>query len=331
MKTPARCKGTYSAGDMSNVDVAMTDNFSAGYTYDDDYGYEPDYFSYDLGSGTVTSGLDAQARFEAQIVNSDGTTETVTISVYQTQNGDTFVRLPDGYQITQLTIGTMVGDGYDGITTGSSSTSTVVCFGRGTWIATPDGARRIETLQSGDLVETLDHGAQPVLWRRDFTVLSTAKTAPVLIAAGALGDGFPVRPLRVSRQHRLYLRSPVALRMFGAEAILIPAHRLVGLDGVTLGALGQLVSYHHIACARHEIVWAEGVSAETLYHGAEAHAVLDRCGGGPLRPTGPPARPLADPRHLRRFAERSAKNGRIPRVGAVPKRQETCIPTAQLL
>ena len=156
----------------------MTDNFSAGYTYDDDYGYEPDYFSYDLGSGTVTSGLDAQARFEAQIVNSDGTTETVTISVYQTQNGDAFVRLPDGYQITQLTIGTMVGDGYDGITTGSSSTSTVVCFGRGTWIATPHGARRIETLQSGDLVETLDHGAQPVLWRRDFTVLSTAKTAP---------------------------------------------------------------------------------------------------------------------------------------------------------
>jgi hypothetical protein len=39
-----------------------------------------------------------------------------------------------------------------------------ICFVTGTRIATPGGARPVETLAPGDLVMTRDHGAQPLLW-----------------------------------------------------------------------------------------------------------------------------------------------------------------------
>ncbi|PWE51378.1 hypothetical protein DEM26_04235 [Thioclava sp. NG1] len=38
------------------------------------------------------------------------------------------------------------------------------CVTKGTRLATPRGPRRVESLQPGDLVTTLDDGPQPVLW-----------------------------------------------------------------------------------------------------------------------------------------------------------------------
>jgi hypothetical protein len=40
----------------------------------------------------------------------------------------------------------------------------VPCFARGTMIRTPDGERPVETLVGRRLVETRDHGPQPLRW-----------------------------------------------------------------------------------------------------------------------------------------------------------------------
>ncbi|MEN8656960.1 MAG: hypothetical protein ABF313_02825 [Marivita sp.] len=106
---PGAMYGTYQATAMQVVSVAMSDNFTPGSTYSDDFGATPDTFTYNLGSGTITSGLDGEARFSGSVITAGSTTpQPMTFSVYQLQNGATFVRLPDGYEISQLTISSMV-------------------------------------------------------------------------------------------------------------------------------------------------------------------------------------------------------------------------------
>jgi hypothetical protein len=136
----------------------------------------------------------------------------------------------------------------------------VICFATGTLIDTPGGFRAVETLASGDLVLTLDHGPQPVraVWRGDRPGIGPY--APVHIAAGTLGA---TRDLRVSQNHRLLLRHPQAELHFGAPEVLVMAKSLVGAVGVRMETLPS-VSYVHLFLDRHEIVRASGVLSETV-------------------------------------------------------------------
>ena len=307
-ENPGAVQGTYDASVMQVVSVAMSDDFAAGFTYNDDNYYGPDTFTYDLGGGPITSGLDGEARFAAEVVRAGETVpESIQISVYQLQNGATFVRLPDGYKINQLTIQSMTADGFDAIYTDSSSTSTVVCFARGTWIETPDGPKRIEDLSRGDVVSTEDNGPQPVIWSAEWTVRSCEKTVPVHIAPNALGIGQPFAPLALSRQHRVFLRSPIAHRMFDAPGALVAAHRLVGLPGITLGPPGAWVDYVHNMCPQHELIRANGMIAETLLNAQVSQTVADDLCRGPLRTTSTdPIRPLVPAQRQKRYVDRIA-------------------------
>ena len=306
-ENPGAVQGTYDETVMRTVDVAISENTDPGVAYNDDFGKTPDTFTYDLGTGPITSGLDGEARFAAEVIRAGQTiSEPVEISVYQLQNGATFVRLPDGYKINQLTIQSMVSDGYDAIYTDSASTSTVVCFVEGTRLDTPLGPRRIETLMVGDQVLTEDRGAHPVIWCARWTVRATEKMAPVRIGAGALGQGLPSAPLEVSRQHRIYLVSPIAQRMFGATGALVAAHRLTALPDIRIGALGGKVGYVHIACQHHELIKANGVLAETLLTGPVACRVIDptQLPAQIPRLNDKPVRPLISAQKQRRFVLR---------------------------
>ncbi len=185
--------------EMQNVSVAITDNFDDGLTYDDDGNLTPDDFIYDLGEGTVTSGLNSQGRDEATLKGPDGELQSAIISVYQTQNGDTFLRLPDGFQVHSVTIDRIVADGFDSIARNAGSSSRVVCFAAGTRIETPTVARVVEGLSEGDLVLSLDHGPVPILWQHVTSPEVSARTRPVRIARGALGRDMPREDLFVSR------------------------------------------------------------------------------------------------------------------------------------
>jgi len=74
----------------------------------------------------------------------------------------------------------------------------------------------------------MDRGAQPILGTSARTLAPEALAAdprqrPVRIGRGALGPGRPARDLYVSPQHRIWLRSKIAARMFGTAEVLVPA------------------------------------------------------------------------------------------------------------
>lgn len=148
------------------------------------------------------------------------------------------------------------------------------CFARGTMIRTPDGDRAVETLTRGDLIDTADHGPRRVALVMS-VVVSAAELAcqpalrPIRIRAGALGPGQPSQDLLVSPQHRMLVRSKIALRMFGVQEILVAAKQLLSIDGVEIDDTVQQVEYFHILFDRHEVIFANDAQAESLYAGSE--------------------------------------------------------------
>jgi Ca2+-binding RTX toxin-like protein len=155
----------------------------------------------------------------------------------------------------------------------------VVCFANGTMIATAGGEVAVEDLRPGDLVQTMDHGFQPLRWigARKVTAEELAaneKLCPIRIRKEAVGIQMLDRDLIVSPQHRLLVTSKVAQRMFRTAEILISARQLLRLNGVETAQDIQAVTYFHILFDNHEIVIANGVPAESLYLGQEALQTL---------------------------------------------------------
>lgn len=139
----------------------------------------------------------------------------------------------------------------------------IVCFSAGTRVMTPRGEVAIETLQPGDLVETLDHGPQPLLWvgQRhvgDAELIANEDLRPVLIPKGALGNR---RDLMVSRQHGM---------MVGSDHLVRAIHLVREMPGVRIANGKRKVTYVHLFFARHQIVFAEGIPSESFYPGPEA-------------------------------------------------------------
>lgn len=139
----------------------------------------------------------------------------------------------------------------------------VICFAAGTAIRTPLGDIAVESLRPGDLVETLDHGAQPLRWTGMREVAAQGALAPVAIAAGVLGNA---RTLVLSPQHRVLVTGWRAQVHFGAAEVLVPAIALVDGESV-VRRTGGTVAYHHLLFDRHEIVFAEGAPAESFHPG----------------------------------------------------------------
>ena len=163
--------------------------------------------------------------------------------------------------------------------TSAPTYSSFVCYAAGTLVQTDAGEVPIETLSVGDLVMTLDNGLQPIRWIGARS-LSKAELQvnphlqPIRIAAGAIAQNVPIRDLVVSPQHRIFVRSKIAQRMFDAPEVLVHAKHLLDLPGVEIAHDLQGVTYVHAMCDAHEIIVAEGAFAETLYTGPEAMKAL---------------------------------------------------------
>lgn len=144
----------------------------------------------------------------------------------------------------------------------------VICFTPGTAISTPDGPVAVELLRPGDLVCTVDNGPQPVTWMGRRVTAGAGAATPVRVAAGVLGNA---RPLLLSQQHRVSL--PPALGL--GPDVIAPVKGLVGLPGVAY-APQQAVTYIHLMCNQHELVFAEGAQAESFLPGPQAIKALSR-------------------------------------------------------
>lgn len=149
---------------------------------------------------------------------------------------------------------------------------TPICFASGTLIETPEGPRRVEDLRPGDCVTTLRDGAQSIRWHGHRTFAATGARAPIHFAPGAIGNA---RALRVSPQHRMLVTGWRADLLFGEDEVLIAAKDFVN-DTTVRRQSGGFVTYHHLLFDTHQIVFAEGVPAESLHPGATAMDSLDR-------------------------------------------------------
>ena len=142
---------------------------------------------------------------------------------------------------------------------------TVICFARGARLAADHGEVAVEDLRVGDLVQTLDHGLQPVRWIGSRKVKGEGRPAPILIKKGALGND---RDLRVFPQHRMLLEGWRTELMFGEDQVLAAATHLVN-DSTILRDVCDEVEYFHILFDRHEIVFANGAPSESFLPGPE--------------------------------------------------------------
>ncbi len=146
------------------------------------------------------------------------------------------------------------------------------CFCAGTSLLTPQGYRQVDDLALGDLVMTQDHGAQPIRWigiaRLPQAVLADApKFRPVLIRKGAFGTDSPSRDLQVSPQHRILVTGWQAELLFGETEVLVPAIKLVNDRSIRSMGPDRDVTYYHVMCDRHEILWADGLPSESFLPG----------------------------------------------------------------
>ncbi len=153
---------------------------------------------------------------------------------------------------------------------GAGSAAWVICFTPGTWLTTPGGPRRIETLQAGDRIETRDNGPQPVLWtghRRmsGARLYAMPHLRPIRFRSGALGSGRPDQDLLVSPQHRMLVKGSAAQALFNTPEVLVAAENLVNDHSVTVDRAARDVVYVHVLLERHNIVWANGLETESFH------------------------------------------------------------------
>lgn len=155
----------------------------------------------------------------------------------------------------------------------------VPCFMSGTRLETVSGPRLVEDIRAGDLVHTEDYGLQPVRWAGYRTVTHTQlvedeDVRPIRIAQGALGGGLPLRDLLVSRQHRILVTGPCVEELYGVKDVLLPAVRLLGIEGIDVVVPDGDIAFHHILFDRHQVVFAEGVASESLLFGTQCRQSL---------------------------------------------------------
>ncbi len=206
------------------------------------------------------------------VVNAVWQNDTITVTmagVTRTITGVTFYR-NGGPAVFTPTDGTVLGTATfvrsTFVTTNTQATVGSLgpaCFLRGTWLDTPQGPRRIDTIRAGDLVCTRDHGPRPVLWVGYSPVDGMGEYAPIRFEMGSIGND---RPLLVSPLHRILIADWRAPYYFGEDEVFVHAKHLVNGRSIRR-VLRKTAEYFHVMFDRHEIVQAHGAASESFYPG----------------------------------------------------------------
>jgi hypothetical protein len=146
---------------------------------------------------------------------------------------------------------TLVADGFGGTDVEPA------CFARGTLILTEEGERPVETLRIDDRVMTVSGVLKRIKWIgvRAYDLRFVARNCnvlPIRIKRGALGGDLPHRDLFVSPEHALFI-----------DGMLVPARALVNGVSIQQETSKGTIEYYHVELAEHDIIYAEGVAAET--------------------------------------------------------------------
>ncbi|WP_298921664.1 Hint domain-containing protein [uncultured Roseobacter sp.] len=152
-------------------------------------------------------------------------------------------------------------------------------FGPGTMVQTENGELPVEWLDTSDKVLTRDHGYQPISWvcRSRLPVgyfVEYPDDRPICIPAGSLGSNQPTHDLFVHRDHRLLVASVAADALFFANEVLVPANAWLDSGHAHYVETSQDYKVTHLACARHQVILAQGVWSETVLPGCESLTAL---------------------------------------------------------
>jgi hypothetical protein len=141
------------------------------------------------------------------------------------------------------------------------------CFVRGSRILTVRGDVQVEDLSPGDWVVTADAAAQ-VEWigrrvlRKDRSASWSEDATPIRVSPFAIDGQSPQRDLYLSPEHALLI-----------DGALIPVKYLINGDTIKFddeADNADTLEYFSIKLDRHDVIYAEGASAETfLYTGGQ--------------------------------------------------------------
>lgn len=146
-----------------------------------------------------------------------------------------------------------------------------VSFTRGTRITLASGRQTpIEDLQVGDKVLTRDDGPQLVRWIGQTTLRAVGAFAPVVIKKGALHNE---NDLIVSPDHRLFVYQRQDRLGAGRSEVLVKVRHLINGDTVYQQD-GGFVDYFQLLFDDHQIIYAEGIAAESLLIDPRTRAAL---------------------------------------------------------
>lgn len=196
---------------------------------------------------------------------------TALVSILGTSyggDGVTTFALPDLQGRTIVGTGSNSGVTYNvGQTFGSDTNTLTVanlppqdqppsCFCAGTHIATPDGDVAVEALSVNDDVCLARGGTASIVWvgqRRVDCVRHPRPHLvwPVRIAAGALGHGVPRRDVWLSPDHAVLI-----------DDVLVPVKHLIDGEWIVQVPVDE-VTYFHVELPRHDVLLAEGLTAES--------------------------------------------------------------------
>ncbi|WP_373356978.1 Hint domain-containing protein [Pseudoroseicyclus sp. CXY001] len=136
-----------------------------------------------------------------------------------------------------------------------------VAFARGTLMTMATGEQRpIEALKPGDRLLTRDDGARPLLWIGQRTLRARGDFAPVLIRKGALNNE---NDLVLSPDNRVFVWQRQDAIGAGRSELLVKARHLVNGETV-VRVEGGFVDYFQLLFEQHQIIFAEGIAAESL-------------------------------------------------------------------
>lgn len=149
----------------------------------------------------------------------------------------------------------------------------VPCFASGTLIETTNGSVPIEDLHAGMFVLTRDDGPQMIRWIGNRTVKSVGNHQPIRIKKGTFNAE---QDLLVSPQHRIMLEGYWAELLYGEAEVLVKAKDLINDTTIMRAHDMTKVTYHHMLFDRHQIITANGVTAESYLPGAQTMAGFDQ-------------------------------------------------------
>lgn len=276
-----------SQGDGSHLDgltiVLETNNFQTVLVTDNDANFQDNDGNQTLTNAITydgtphAAGRRVEAEYTLTLEDPDGNTYTVIgFNIVGTGGGNPYGSVeglafvdelpPIGVDLTVLNSS----EGPGGSTTPFADYFTPPCFVSGTLIDTPLGARRVEDLVAGDLVNTLDHGAQALVWvgSRHITPQGLA-AAPFLCPITLTHNG---QTLSVSPQHRILMAGWQAELLCGEEVLVAAKHLVASGRARVLTAAEcgpQGVTYWHLMFEQHEIVVANGFQSESFCPGPE--------------------------------------------------------------